>query len=379
MRNKQSNKYADIPLQQMSNNNPLYQWEFYWRNSQLWYFTHLGDGIYSIHSKNSTSNYYLGVSGDSTADKQAIVLRTGTLTNGMKWKVTVTESGAYKLTPLSGVSNNLVLGLDVDSYGEALDNGVALQQRIYTADSNYADEWHIFQHHPFNVSIRYDQAYLNRWGSSAETIAVIDPQLERMQEVFLENFNISVKFSTPTLYTTYANSNCTTSPDGSCSHGICTNSLTKITLSSYHHTNITNILMRLPGPSAPTSAVVLYIGHDACRADIDGHDEHPVNGLAYLDYDIIGMNIWNNNDGDARVLIHELGHLFSAPDHYGGSASTTDEINAKYGSTLFDSLCIYGEDRFNSSVIENMTICAGCQAEIRKNVDKFFADGFEYG
>ena len=72
----------------MSNGNEVEQQTFDGANMQKWVFTCVDENIYTICSAQNTS-YYLGVSGDSTAEGANIVLRTGTVTNGMKWKIDI--------------------------------------------------------------------------------------------------------------------------------------------------------------------------------------------------------------------------------------------------------------------------------------------------
>ncbi len=140
--NKATGKYVDIKNQSMVNGTQIHQWELHGGNSQRWAFTHLGDGYYSIKSVNSTGSYYLGVSGDSTANDTSIVLRTGSISNGMRWKISVASSGAYIITPKTGEANNRVLA--VGTYLVSTD-GVDIQQRDYVEDTNYKDEWSIIR------------------------------------------------------------------------------------------------------------------------------------------------------------------------------------------------------------------------------------------
>ena len=67
-----------------------------------------------------------------------MVLRTGILTDGMKWKVSVTTSGAYKITPKTGEPNDRVLAVGWYLNNE---NGIDIKQRDYIDDGNYKDEW----------------------------------------------------------------------------------------------------------------------------------------------------------------------------------------------------------------------------------------------
>ena len=138
LKNKQTERNADIENQSMSDGTQIHQWEFHGGKSQRWEFRHLGDGYYSVKSDNASTPYYLGVSGDSSAYDAAVVLRTGSLTSGMKWKISVTQSGAYKITPRTGEANNRVLA--IGAYQTNMD-GINIQQRNYVEDENFKDEW----------------------------------------------------------------------------------------------------------------------------------------------------------------------------------------------------------------------------------------------
>ena len=140
--NKRTEKYADIENRTMSAGTQAVQWDFTGDEAGRWIFTHQGDGYYTIKSANSETAYYLGVSGDQTGNDVPVVLRTGTITNGMKWKVTATASGAYKITPKTGEANDRVLAV---GWYLINSNGVDIEQRDYVEDGNYKDEWKLYR------------------------------------------------------------------------------------------------------------------------------------------------------------------------------------------------------------------------------------------
>lgn len=74
---------------------------------------------------------------------------------------------------------------------------------------------------------------------------------------------------------------------------------------------------------------------------------------------------------EVETFVHEFGHLYGAPDHYGGDQKSTNEIINEKKDSRFSEECIYGEERFNASVVNNLTICAGCKAIIEKNRNKY--------
>ena len=81
-----------------------------------------------------------------------------------------------------------------------------------------------------------------------------------------------------------------------------------------------------------------------------------------------------NFDGttsETKTTVHEFGHLYEAPDHYGGDTPTTVQIKLMTRDMRFDSNCIYGENKNNANVMGNLTICDGCKAIIQDNANKY--------
>ena len=65
---------------------------------------------------------------------------------------------------------------------------------------------------------------------------------------------------------------------------------------------------------------------------------------------------------ERKTILHEIGHWFGVPDHYQAPV----DPNGPYSD-----LCIYGTERENTVVLNNMVICEGCIAQIRANASKF--------
>ncbi len=185
MLNKETDKFVDIYDQIMANGTVIHQWEAHGGATQKWQFTHVGDGYYTIKSINSsTTPYYLAVSGNSTADKAGIVLKSGNISNGMKWRVERTSSGALKITARTGVNNSRVLALEDLDTGN--DNGDILQQRVYANDNNYKDEWELMKagDDVFLLGVRDNS------GGHDHINCYIDV-MRTMQENGIDSFNIN--------------------------------------------------------------------------------------------------------------------------------------------------------------------------------------------
>ena len=81
------------------------------------------------------------------------------------------------------------------------------------------------------------------------------------------------------------------------------------------------------------------------------------------------INYLSGADEEIATVLHEVLHLFGAPDHYNiDSAPSTSEINESSQFKCFSMYCIYGEKNKNSNVRENLTICQGCRLTILNHI-----------
>ena len=80
----------------------------------------------------------------------------------------------------------------------------------------------------------------------------------------------------------------------------------------------------------------------------------------------------DNQNAEQRTAVHEFGHLYGAPDHYniGKIPSTSDKNNEVEGAP-FSSYCIYGEEKSDVNVTNNLSICDGCRAAIESNKNEY--------
>ena len=120
----------------MSNGTKVEQQTFDGANTQKWIFTHIGSNVYTIRSTKNNS-YYLGIQNDSTADETPIALRTGTVTNGMKWKVEKANQG-YKIVSYSDPTMVLCTGTASATAGTNLK-----LSDFQSGNDSYQDEWDI--------------------------------------------------------------------------------------------------------------------------------------------------------------------------------------------------------------------------------------------
>ncbi len=140
LRNMGALMYADVENKVTPEDSRIQQYPYQGEVFQQWQFTHMGDGTYTIKSGCSESNLYMGVMGDSTAESANIILRSGSITAGMRWRIDTASDGAYKITPLTGVSSNKVLALGMGAISPA---GTPTLQLTYTGNDDYSDEWQV--------------------------------------------------------------------------------------------------------------------------------------------------------------------------------------------------------------------------------------------
>jgi len=148
LRNKETEKYADIYNSAMTTGAVICQSDFDGANTQKWIITHLGDGTYTIKSANSTSAMYMGVHGSSPAPNASVMLRTGTVVSGMRWRIIQASDGAYRIIPQCGENEGWVWAVNEDSI---IGNNAPIQQRSYTNDTDYRDEWLVYQHRDYSL------------------------------------------------------------------------------------------------------------------------------------------------------------------------------------------------------------------------------------
>lgn len=161
LKNKATKKYADIQGPSNDSGAIIHQWTMHGYASQQWNFELHTDGYYKIKSMHS--GLYLSVENNSSAQDAAVVQKAFNNGSGQLWKVELLSDGAYKLTPKSGESSNRVLASA--SY-DSVDNGIVIQQRQFKDDTDYNDEWVIYNG---IATSGYEVAYEpEKWNSNSK-------------------------------------------------------------------------------------------------------------------------------------------------------------------------------------------------------------------
>lgn len=140
LQNRQTGVYADVAAQIATAGALVQQWEFHGGATQKWELTHISNGYYTLHLENAGSMYYMGVEGNSQITDSNIVLRTGTVDDGMLWRFESTTDGAYRLIPKLAETQTTERALVATTSNDT--NGDRLAYGNYIANNgSYRDEW----------------------------------------------------------------------------------------------------------------------------------------------------------------------------------------------------------------------------------------------
>ena len=340
---------------------------------QLWRIAYLGNGYYSIRPVNilSMTLHAVGSVGSPIDIVSASIEDSQTtLTYNNRWGIASSSDGkAYYIHH----QNNPNMGL------KPVDGVISSGMNVTTANNNGSSntfKWIIVKTPMTIVNLEtiYDQAYVTRYSNASSRIS---NQLAQLQQKYYLEFGIWINYLPPTAFVSYADANCTANPDQLCTHTNnqgCQNSNIDpsgvASLHDLHHTNIFNILYRVPFPNPNESFKMVCIGRKTCISGSNTHST-PFFGVTYPTFGLIGIVNTESELSQQKTIVHEFGHLYNAPDHYGGTEYSTEQINAIYGVSSFNRHCIYGEDKDLTSVQASLAICDGCRTIIEGNTDLY--------
>lgn len=154
VQNVATGRYMEVESASTANGGIVQQWQFHTGNQAQWIFELGGSGYFKI--KNVNSGRYLGVdSSDITKVKQY-----STVTDYTLWKLTETSNGRYKISCKASALSGKVLSTPSSTSA----NGVDLTMLAYVSNSDYKDEWKIYD----NLSTYYGT--LQYWNDDNERI-----------------------------------------------------------------------------------------------------------------------------------------------------------------------------------------------------------------
>ncbi len=136
-----------------------------------------------------------------------------------------------------------------------------------------------------------------------------------------------------------------------------------------HHTNQWELMKTFPESDTNVSFNMFMTGRKTCDHNADGTCKEGSSrwGICIGD-NLIGIFCTYQSgtiidEKIQEVILHEIGHLYGVPDHYGED----DEILPGMSDS-----CIYGINKDDSSIINGLKICEYCTHVIDNNVAKYY-------
>lgn len=210
-KNRKTEKYVDIVGYVVEDGIYTQQWSFIESEKQKWKIKYTHYGYYYTISPVGSTSLFLRVKDDSSNANVRIVLSDGTnsngtrtMTDGMLWSIFETSNNAYKIKAITGESDNRVLAVGSDNQNN---NGAYIQQRNYTDNSDYVDEWFIVRSNN-SVELEAQKQTNWCWAASARMSSKIYMKSPVSQESAAVYAILNIKTETPTA-TQISNANIT--------------------------------------------------------------------------------------------------------------------------------------------------------------------------
>lgn len=200
IKNKEVGKYMQID----DNTSPQYDesgakmelWDYDGGDHQKWNFIHVGDGYYKCISVKS--GLALSVqSGETNSNEQYLIQDTNSTISRKKWKITKSPSGAYVFRPQSGESYTTDWSMCAGDQFLWITDGLNVEQKAYTNDSDYKDEW-ILAAWSHTVQLEPQQQTSWCWAASARMSSMICMQSSISQASAAVYVKLGVVTSNPT-------------------------------------------------------------------------------------------------------------------------------------------------------------------------------------
>ena len=399
IKNVHSNLTMDVEGWGTDRRTPLQQWEHHGGSNQLFWLKHESNGAYSItpmHARTQNRIFDIPSASNANGAQLQIYDRHVPSEAHQRFKFEQLDVFTPQVRILTG-SSGYTKCITVQSQSTA--NGANLLQWDYGGLAS--DHW-VLEHIPvMNVNVIYDQAFRDRRGSNNNTWTWINTALtgyntsgRSIQQMMVMEFGVFMNFNVVTTaqasLLTQVNCNHASNRNALCFNTSTTTSyncttvpinsgqwVTEARCLATHHKSDVRMLERITLLNGiPTTHVNLaFTGHNTCFAWGNTSSltdwEHIVGGSWGADG--ITMQAWNTamimtnpgvpNSSDAlsnnqikMVVLHELLHLFSAPDHYGG-ASLGERDN-----------CIFGNNMYSQN---NFQLCNDCRNTIQANINRY--------
>lgn len=161
IRNVYSEKFVS---ENLSSTTPIeiYQYSFLDSETQLWELELLGNGYYTIKSKNySNISYYLSVENNSANSGAKVIYTRGITGSGAKWKLVKTEAGKFKFVPQCGETNDRALSINRGTLINTLADGTEIKQMDYLSD---ICEWKLYSQYFGSLNYWNDDEFSNQIG-----------------------------------------------------------------------------------------------------------------------------------------------------------------------------------------------------------------------
>ena len=320
IRNTQSEKYANVSGLTSSEGEIVHQLDYDAQDAFKWQVEHVSDSGGYIRLKSLSSGLYLG----AHPSREHQIYQYSTTSNNTLWRIEKLYDGSVKLICKAYESSGLVLSIPVNS----LDDGVRLNQRAYTDDSDYSDEWSIYMITGAVATVNnyYDNGQLLKYGQAS--IDDINSSQILANEYFMRIFGLIINSNTPEYYmslpdfcksftdfnsnTNYLNYICNEN-----AHYYMSEEINNVIYDCYCSDRI-SLLYEFDGMESNTTSI-LWSGHKIRSVDASGELEYN-RSCSYLK-----TILMLSENCDVYTLIHEMAHQFGAPDHYCEEGGTSGE------------------------------------------------------
>ena len=339
---------------------------------QRWIFTHVGNGYYRITS--AVSGHAVTIpSGKETTDAVDLILTPYIESDNQKWKIVLTSHGSYKIKAKSSegyTSKDLVMRVNVQGLHTA--DGLNIQQRAYSNDADYKDEWFLTMvQYRANAYNYFDMGYPVRYGeSSSDAANNINSYIDAVSKQYLSLFNLNINAPAATYYQspidickgTVSHSNI----DKLCTHGETIHTERSNVISDFNTSHVGN----------SQTSYILWSCHKITSTATNGsinYNRSCSYGTGIFLIEI--SSTYNREQNSKGVLMHELNHQYNAKDHYHELADNTDLNSCKFkeicslcGNNPRPSSCIMNQSRID--ITNPDVICHECRKDIIAHLDK---------